>query len=379
MSRSAAAVALVAILPGLAVAQEGRTHTVIAGNTLWGIAAQYLGDPFQWPRIHQANLERIDNPHRILPGWVVRIPDASTAAVVEVSVMPGPPGVEAPVLPTPQAAPPPQAAPTPPLVLQPQAPQTAQTTERVPGRTVFYTGPRQTFVGSVFRRTLWDVTPEAFYSAPWLIPPGTVPQRTGSLVSFETEPEPLALSANSARPFFDRIHVVVEGPLPTVGTRLQAFRVERDIDDVGHVVMPTGILVVETLATDGVVVSVETQFARILLGDLVRPLPPFTPVTTDALIDASTGLEANVLSYATERGVQIAGNFAFLDVGSDDGVRIGDEYVLVGGTAGGFPGKVEGRVKIVSVLQDVATARIVGLENPVFVAGVRLRPDRRVR
>jgi hypothetical protein len=167
--------------------------------------------------------------------------------------------------------------------------------------------------------------------------------------------------------------------MPTVGQRLQVFRVDREIDDVGHVVTPTGILVVQTLATDGVVATVESQFGRILLGDLVRPLPPFTPVTTDALMDATTGMEATVLSYATERGVQIAGNFAFLDVGSDDGVRIGDEYVLIGGTAGGFPGQVEGRVKVVSVLQDVSTARIIGLENPVFLPGVRLRPDRRVR
>jgi hypothetical protein len=36
-------------------------------------------------------------------------------------------------------------------------------------------------------------------------------------------------------------------------------------------------------------------------------------------------------------------------------------------------------VKVVSVLQDVSTARIIGLENPVFLPGVRLRPDRRVR
>jgi LysM repeat protein len=379
MSRSSAAVALVAILPGLAVAQEGRTHTVTAGNTLWGIAAQYLGDPYQWPRIHEANLDRIDNPHRIFPGWVVRIPDGSAAAVVQVSVMPGPPGD---AVPAPQVAPPPpppQAAPAPQVVVQPQVPQTAQTTQRVGDHTVFWTGPRQSFVGSVFRRTLWDVTPEDFYSAPWLIPPGTIPESTGSLVAFEVEPEPLAYSANSARPFFDRLHVVVEGPMPTVGQRLQVFRVDREIDDVGHVVTPTGILVVQTLATDGVVATVESQFGRILLGDLVRPLPPFTPVTTDALMDATTGMEATVLSYATERGVQIAGNFAFLDVGSDDGVRIGDEYVLIGGTAGGFPGQVEGRVKVVSVLQDVSTARIIGLENPVFLPGVRLRPDRRVR
>jgi hypothetical protein len=251
--------------------------------------------------------------------------------------------------------------------------------EVAPGRTVFYRGSRPTFMGTVAPRPLLDVTPEQFYSAPWLIPPATIPERTGQIHDFQADAGSLPRAAdNSARPF-DRLHVTIEGPLPTVGARLQAFRVDREISDVGQVVVPTGILVVESLGLDGVVAAVEAQFDRMLLGDLVRPLPPFVPVTADAVIDASTGMEANVLSYATEREVQLLGAFAFLDVGSDDGVRIGDEYVLIGGPNGAWPGQVEGRVKVVSVLQEVSTARIVHLENPVFVTGVRLRPDRRVR
>jgi hypothetical protein len=197
--------------------------------------------------------------------------------------------------------------------------------------------------------------------------------------AFQADPGALPPAENnSARPF-DRLHITVDGPLPTVGSRLQVFRVDHEILDVGQVVQPTGILVVETLGLDGVVAAVDVQFERILVGDLVRPLPGFTPVTADALIDASTGMEATVLSYATDREVQLLGGYAFLDVGSDDGVRIGDEYVLIGGPSGAWPGQVEGRVKVVSVLQEVSTARIVHLQNPVFVTGVRLRPDRRVR
>jgi hypothetical protein len=315
MFRYSGAVALLTLLPSLASAQSASSHTVVAGN------------------------EPAD-----------RAPAATT------------PATPAPAAPAPVA-----------MVFQ-SVPQ-----EVAPGRTVFYQGARPTFLGTVPARPLLDVAPEQFYSAPWLIPPATIPERSGRVQAFQADPGALPPPTdNSARPF-DRLHVAVDGPLPTVGARLQVFRVDHEILDVGQVVLPTGILVVETLGLDGVVATVEAQFDRILLGDLVRPLPPFTPVTADLVIDASTGAETNVLGYDTEREVQLLGAHAFLDVGSDDGVRIGDEYVLIGGPTGAWPGRVEGRVKVVSVREDVSTARIVHLENPVFVTGVRLRPDRRVR
>jgi hypothetical protein len=388
MFRSSAAVALLTILPGLASGQSARSHTVVAGNTLWGLASQYLGDPFRWPQLHEANRDLVENPHRILPGWVVRIPDGSTIPMaIPVSIEPGPHGnVEPPPPPAPAApAEPVPVEPSGPVPSEPTPPPIARVVEAsapqevAPGRTVFYRGSRPTFLGTAATRPLLDVTPEQFYSAPWLIPPATVPERNGQVQAFQADPGALPPAiGHSARPF-DRLHITVEGPLPTVGARLQVFHVDHEIRDVGLVVRPTGILVVESLGLDGVVAAVEAQFDRILLGDLVRPLPAFTPVTADAVIDASSGMETNVLGYAEDREVQLLGGYAFVDVGSDDGVRIGDEYVLIGGPTGAWPGQVEGRVKVVSVRQEVATARIVHLENPVFVTGVRLRPDRRVR
>jgi len=47
------------------------THVVVAGDTLWDIAAHYLGDPFQYPEL--ARLSRIHDPDLIYPGDVIRI------------------------------------------------------------------------------------------------------------------------------------------------------------------------------------------------------------------------------------------------------------------------------------------------------------------
>lgn len=51
-----------------------RTHTVVRGDTLWGISARYLKNGARWPEIHRLNLAKIRNPHWIYPGQVFRIP-----------------------------------------------------------------------------------------------------------------------------------------------------------------------------------------------------------------------------------------------------------------------------------------------------------------
>jgi len=46
-------------------------HIVVKGDTLWDIAARYLGDPFLFPEL--AKLSRINDPDLIYPGDLIRI------------------------------------------------------------------------------------------------------------------------------------------------------------------------------------------------------------------------------------------------------------------------------------------------------------------
>lgn len=57
-------------------AAQRRTHTVVKGDTLWGIAKLYYGDGSLYPRIAAANSDRVKNPNLIYPGQVLTIPAA---------------------------------------------------------------------------------------------------------------------------------------------------------------------------------------------------------------------------------------------------------------------------------------------------------------
>ena len=63
-----------AVAQGASGAATGTTYTVVAGDTLSKIAKRHYGDANLWSRIFEANRDQLNDPDRIFPGQVLRIP-----------------------------------------------------------------------------------------------------------------------------------------------------------------------------------------------------------------------------------------------------------------------------------------------------------------
>ena len=63
-------------------------HIIVDGDTLWAISGQYVGNPYLWPQLWDAN-RYIDDPHLIYPGDPVMIPDVDMVRPGDVAGEPG--------------------------------------------------------------------------------------------------------------------------------------------------------------------------------------------------------------------------------------------------------------------------------------------------
>lgn len=133
----------------MARSTPGETCRVVAGDTLWDLAAKHLGDPKRWREIYtlnrghkQANGYALTDPDEIHVGWTLALPARETTPAPAVpdptGPTPGSPDVAAPgtsdTAPTGPPAPPASAIPAPdtPTTSTPRPPTPAPATPSVP-------------------------------------------------------------------------------------------------------------------------------------------------------------------------------------------------------------------------------------------------------
>jgi tetratricopeptide (TPR) repeat protein len=64
-----------AVPAAVAVPAAPRTHTVVRGDTLARIARTYYKNSGQWPKILEANKDILEDPTKLQPGMVLKIPE----------------------------------------------------------------------------------------------------------------------------------------------------------------------------------------------------------------------------------------------------------------------------------------------------------------
>jgi hypothetical protein len=365
MVRSAAAILAVLILPSFAHAQQEPvgTHTVVGEDTLWDLAQFYYQNPYEWRVIWEANRDSIADPNLIYPNEVFVIPGLRGQAVAT-----GPaPAPTAEPEPAPEIAPV-TSPPGTPVDLVQFGFRQARPADQV--RTIFYPDTASASeVGGRADASYVVVTRDAAYSAPWLVRPGEEQVSSGHIEGFAN---PIA-RASTIRSF-DRI--VVSMPAPArVGAELQLYRVMRTIETIGDVVVPTGVATVESLGGSGVVAVVTKEYQRIQPGDLVRPVPAYTLQAGQYPQPITGGSEAMVMAFAGRQELNDLGHVAFLDLGSDDGIVMGDEFVLFSSVVG----TREGALQVVGVTANTAAARITSMVDDVFHQGVVVRLANKMR
>lgn len=377
MVRSASAVLALLILPGLALGQQPQgSHTVVNDDTLWDLAVRFYQDPFQWRVIYDANRDSIADPNLIFPNEVFVIPGlagqpsqtvviAPSGQTTPAQPMPGQPVVDAAPTTEVVAAAPSDA----PVDLVQFGFRQARPAEQV--RTIFHTdtASQREAVVTALDITYTAVTRDAVYSAPWVIPIESEPENAGTVAGFAAE----GARASTIRSF-DRVRVDMPTPA-RVGAELQIFRVMRTIEGVGEVVTPTGVLTVSNISEAGVVGVVTKEYDRIQPGDFVRPVPSYTLQPGQYAEPITGGSEAMIMGFAGRQDLNDLGHVAFLDLGSNDGVTIGDEFILFGAAIGA----PEGSLQVVGVTPTMSAARILSLVDDVFHQGVVVRLARKMR
>jgi serine/threonine-protein kinase len=232
-------------------------------------------------------------------------------------------------------------------------------------RTIFYRNQMAApSVVSMLEREYVAVDRDQVYSAPWLGPIEGEPRSIGTLTGFA-----LSSDRGSTLRQFHQVNVRTSAPA-RVGDQLRSFRVTRALPQVGSVVTPTGLLTVTAVHDSGAVAVVAKEYGRIQPGDLVDALPEFEAAVGVRAQDVTGGSEAMIMGFASNSQLKDIGQHAFLDLGSDHGIGVGDEFVLFSDAT---RSDVRGRLQVVSVTPTAATVRVMSMVDDVFRRGVIVR------
>ena len=286
-------------LPLHAQGAEPRTVTIKPGDTLWGLARQYLGDSFLWPEIYRLNTGLVEDPHWIYPGQVLKLP-----------------GGNAMVLPTSG---------------EPSAPR--QGPRQGTRMTVFNPDFDKASKGSraslnLGARTM-AVRSGEFTGSPFMWSVGG--PTDGGYVESTAESQGIAMTI-AQRPIQYREAVFVHlprGAPGTVGERLLVYRLGELVEGQGQVVIPTGIVRLTTAPADGrAQAELERKFEDVYAGQGASVADTLQIAAGKSPLRVEFGLSTTVSWLYQQHVLPTTGQYLILTAGSKEGLTPGDQVSL---------------------------------------------------
>jgi hypothetical protein len=187
------------------------------------------------------------------------------------------------------------------------------------------------------------------------------------------------LTGNAATTLFTRVAVVApSGGSYQVGDSLLIVRVDREIDDYGDVVVPTGMLRVTDVSRPENTAEVIAIYGTIQPGQHTLPVEQFPDPGEVRPVPISDGLEAAIIQSRDQQVLKGPQDVVFISKGRSEGVAVGDLFEIRRTPeerpegAATVP-EVMGLLQVVHVRDRSATARVLNIIAPHVPAGTATR------
>ena len=339
-------------------------HVVKKGDTLWDLAQFYLKDPFRWPEIFRRNTDVVENPHWIYPGEIIRIwgHEVKTEALARADSA-------GEVVSH--------------IVARPAPPPTVTTTDGRSDLTIFASPlSRAAAVLSednvIGRVRSGGVRRGEIEAAPYADRDGG-PRGAGRLVSSIDRPGIKTSIVQSRYQLNDALYVdLPRGRVARLGDLYMSYILGPDLGEFGQVVIPTGILRVESLpAGQGPVVRIVRQFGEVKLDQRIIVAPDL-PLPTGSLSPVVGGAKGRVIYVYGEPVLPSIGHYVLVSPNAKNGVRVGDQITFIDNSTGledenPAPAVIAGVGQVVRVTPYAATTIIIKQAQPTIRDGMAVR------
>jgi hypothetical protein len=372
-----------------AAAQRPDSHTVRPGDTLWDLSRQYLGDPFLWPEIYRLNTNVVEDPHWIYPGEVLRLAGGPDVAAVPTQDTPAPVAA-APVTgdSTAEGAPDTTGLGEPPAQAGLAEAQVGELQDTEPERdesdlSVLFGNQGKTVETRLeggISRLFRPIREDEFYSSGFLSENQKLPY--GLLLGSVTPQQiPTSTPHKVARIYSEIAVRPPEGAKYEVGDTLWILRIDRQINDWGQVVVPTGLARVTDVSHGENIAVVVQQYAEILNDQFLLPAEKFPDPGNVRSVPISDGVHGHIIQSRDHQPLKGPLDVLFIDRGRKDGVGLGDIFEVraipqlresARGSAETLD-EMQALVQVVHVGEQSSTVRIAKVTQPDIRPGAGVK------